>query len=262
MFFDFCVGDAGASGPPCGLDTIYWIWGDRTYQTPRKAITPGKTYLVFTTAGQGQIRFDGLTYDVRAGECLAMRPTRDFSYGCPGSEWHFWWFELAHPQPYLETAVLLHNLSGDFLFDLFGQSLACAKQRRWDIAQSLFTSALMLLAHDQERRKASPGMSRLSDAERHIRENLGDISVAALCDHYGLQERTLRNLCHQLYHVSPVQLIRRIRLETARQLLVNTTMSLGQIAAAIGYSSQFHFSRCFQAQFHLSPSEYRRQFTL
>lgn len=48
MFFDFCVGPPGASGAPCGLDTIFWIWGDSSYQTPHKGITPGKTYLVFT----------------------------------------------------------------------------------------------------------------------------------------------------------------------------------------------------------------------
>ena len=62
MFFDFCVGPAGASGPPCGLDTIFWIWGDGSYQTPHKGITPGKTYLVFTLKGEGLIRYDGRAY--------------------------------------------------------------------------------------------------------------------------------------------------------------------------------------------------------
>ena len=51
MLFDFCVGESGASGAPYGLDTIYQIWGDATYQTPRKTVTPGKMYIVLTTEG-------------------------------------------------------------------------------------------------------------------------------------------------------------------------------------------------------------------
>ena len=64
MFFDFCIGEHGASGAPCGLDTIYLVWGDESYRTPRKAITPGKTYIVFTLKGAGRIQYDGQTYDV------------------------------------------------------------------------------------------------------------------------------------------------------------------------------------------------------
>lgn len=94
MFFDFCVGPPGASGAPCGLDTIFWIWGDSSYQTPHKGITPGKTYLVFTLKGEGLVRYDGRAYRVAQDQALVMRPTRDFGYGCPGDTWHFWWFEL------------------------------------------------------------------------------------------------------------------------------------------------------------------------
>ncbi len=262
MFFDFCVGETGAAGPPCGLDTIYWIWGDASYQTPRKAVTPGKTYLVFTTKGEGRVQYDGRTFRVSEGESLAMRPHRDFSYGCPGDTWRFWWFELMEPQPYLQTELVMSDAPGGFLLQLFKQSLICAKQGRWDIAQGLFLPALMLLADSRGRADAVPGRAALDRAEQYVRKNLQSASVAALCDELGLQERTLRNLCHRALGYGPKQMISRIRLETAQQLLANTTMPMRSIAAELGFSSPYHFSRSFKEHFRIPPSDYRRQSAL
>lgn len=257
MFFDFCVGPAGASGPPCGLDTIFWIWGDSSYQTPHKGVTPGKTYLVFTLKGEGSIRYDGRSYRVSQDEALVMRPTRDFAYGCPGDVWHFWWFELCQPQPYFAPDQVLSVRAGDLVQRMFQQSLICAKQGRWDIAQSLFLSALMLLGQDVGKSGAVP--DSLLRAEHFIRENLATVTVSAICDELDLQERTLRNLCHRSLGYGPKRLISRIRMETAQQLLSNTTMPLRAIAGMLGYYDSFHFSRSFREYYHISPSEYRRR---
>lgn len=176
MFFDFCVGPPGASGAPCGLDTIFWIWGDSSYQTPHKGITPGKTYLVFTLKGEGLVRYDGRANRVAQDQALVMRPTRDFGYGCPGDTWHFWWFELCQPQSCLEEDRVLCVRAGDFVQRLFQYSLICAKQGRWDIAQSLFLPALMLLGQDVGKSGTVP--EALLRAEHYIRENLTTVTVA------------------------------------------------------------------------------------
>lgn len=257
MFFDFCVGPPGASGAPCGLDTIFWIWGDSSYQTPHKGITPGKTYLVFTLKGEGLVRYDGRAYRVAQDQALVMRPTRDFGYGCPGDTWHFWWFELCQPQSCLEEDRVLCVRAGDFVQRLFQHSLICAKQGRWDIAQSLFLPALMLLGQDVGKSGTVP--EALLRAEHYIRENLATVTVAAVCKELDIQKRSLRNLCHRALGYGPKRLISRIRLETAQQLLSNTTMPLCAIASMLGYNDPFHFSRSFREYYHIPPSEYRRR---
>lgn len=258
MLFDFCTGPSAASGEPYGLDTIYQIWGDATYQTPRKAVTPGKRYIVFTTSGEGLIRYDGASYRVAEGETLVMHPHEGFSYGCPGDTWHFWWFELCMPQPFLPEDRILPVAPDALMLNLFGRSLLCARQGRWDIAQSLLVSAMMLAQDRLERNAAAPGSAEICRAERFIRENLQDVTVASLCEELGIAERTLRTLCHRALGCGPKQLISRLRLETAQQLLANTAMPLHAIAENVGFSSAFHLSRSFKAYFHVTPSEYRR----
>lgn len=258
VFFDFCVGESGASGAPYGLDTIYQIWGDASYQTPRKTVTPGKMYIVLTTEGEGAIRYDGRSFRVRQGQTLLMQPHQDFSYGCPGDAWHFWWFELRTPSTLLPCDEVLDLVPDSFTQRLFRRCLLYARQGRWDIAQQLLLSALMIL-RDQLERRATPASSQLRRADRYIREHLQSVNVADLCAELGMRERTLRNAFHRELGCAPKQRITQIRLETAQQLLVNTTMSLQAIAEHTGFCSAFHLSRNFKEHYRLSPSDYRRQ---
>jgi len=48
------------------------------------------------------------------------------------------------------------------------------------------------------------------------------------------------------------------RIEKAKQLLVDTTLSLAQIALTCGFADQSHFTRVFARLAHLSPGQWRR----
>ena len=50
----------------------------------------------------------------------------------------------------------------------------------------------------------------------------------------------------------------RVRMERARRLIAGGEGSMAQVALAVGYSDQAHFSRAFKTQTGLTPQEYRR----
>lgn len=50
-----------------------------------------------------------------------------------------------------------------------------------------------------------------------------------------------------------------IRLRRAQQLLRETDIRIVQVAAMVGYTDQFYFSRLFKRATGMTPSEYRRQ---
>lgn len=52
--------------------------------------------------------------------------------------------------------------------------------------------------------------------------------------------------------------IEEVRLNKALSLMAETELSIGQIAAEVGYESQFSFSRFFKKKLGVSPSHYRR----
>lgn len=258
MYFDFCVGGRPADGAKLVLDTIFHILGDSSYNTPRKKITPGKTYFVCTTNGEGVIQFDGQTYAVKQGECMFMRPQQDFCYRCAQDAWHFWWFEFFGETPLFCANQIFSTPIHDFKINLFKQSLTYAKEERWDIAQALFEASCGMIHHTLRTQGKSSGDKILRAAEQHIRENIESVSVAQLCTVLQVSERTLRNLFYRAFGLPPKQIITRARMGIAQQMLESTVLPISSISAQLGFSNQFHFSRAFKGAFGMPPNEYRR----
>ncbi len=57
---------------------------------------------------------------------------------------------------------------------------------------------------------------------------------------------------------APFRLQRTLRLRKAQELLLETDLSVGEVAIAVGLENVTHFSRAFRAYFGSSPREYRR----
>ncbi len=57
---------------------------------------------------------------------------------------------------------------------------------------------------------------------------------------------------------TPIEYRNRIRLEHAKELLCDTNQTVGEIALAIGYSSNVYFCNAFKEKFGMSPSQYRK----
>lgn len=62
----------------------------------------------------------------------------------------------------------------------------------------------------------------------------------------------------KLYATTPLELLRRMRLETAAALLLRSNCELKTVAARTGYADAFSFSRAFRRHYRMSPSAFRR----
>ena len=57
----------------------------------------------------------------------------------------------------------------------------------------------------------------------------------------------------------PMIYLRRMRMERAQLLLINSEMNISQIAVTVGFPDIYHFSKAFKAMTNESPSSYRRR---
>jgi transcriptional regulator GlxA family with amidase domain len=53
--------------------------------------------------------------------------------------------------------------------------------------------------------------------------------------------------------------MRKTKTDHIAKLLMETTMSISEIAYAMGFENQANFSRYFQKEFNMKPSQYRKQ---
>ncbi|MCW5736231.1 MAG: AraC family transcriptional regulator [Enhydrobacter sp.] len=92
-----------------------------------------------------------------------------------------------------------------------------------------------------------------------IRANLavGKTTIAPVAHALGMSPRTLnRRLAEN--RLSFAGLLRGVRFDTARRLLVESGSPLAEIATAVGYSDASVFSTAFRSWAGVSPSEWRR----
>jgi len=100
---------------------------------------------------------------------------------------------------------------------------------------------------------------KLIKAIAFIRENASKpIQVNDVTRHAGLSRRVLERRFLQILGRSPASEIRRVHLERARQLLLETKLPIPDIAEASGYGSPEYLAFAFKTQTGKTPLEYRK----
>ncbi|HIC66649.1 MAG: AraC family transcriptional regulator [Paracoccus sp.] len=95
---------------------------------------------------------------------------------------------------------------------------------------------------------------RLAAVIARMEGNLEDpISPATLARDAGMSTRQLERLFRRYLNRSPKRYYMETRLARARNLLMQTEMSIIEVALASGFSSPSHFSKCYRAQYGSTP---------
>ena len=85
------------------------------------------------------------------------------------------------------------------------------------------------------------------------------LSPADLAEDVGMSTRQLERLFRRYLNRSPKRYYMELRLQKARNLLMQTDMSVINVALACGFASPSHFSKCYRS--HYSTTPYRERGT-
>lgn len=86
-----------------------------------------------------------------------------------------------------------------------------------------------------------------------------DFSVDQLAVQAGVSRTALFTKLKALVGLTPNDYIRLIRLKRAAQLLSSGNTTVSEACWLVGFSSTSYFSKCFQSQFGVTPSEFRQR---
>ena len=101
-------------------------------------------------------------------------------------------------------------------------------------------------------------INRLRDS---IRQNMGDsdFTVERLGEELGLSRVQLYRKVKALTGQTPVDLLKKARLERARLLVEKTDKSISEIAYEVGFTAPSYFNKCFKDEFGVSPGGLRER---
>lgn len=170
------------------------------------------------------------------------------------------WMDMVREQ------ILFPNISSDFNYGVLPK-LGAKLYREFltrDAFSPLVIEGLMLeIVGETGRQVSSRSMltvpAWIKKAENYLRERCSEpFSLQEVADHVGVHSVHLAKTFRKFHQTTVGSYLRKIRLEHARNQIINTQKPLAEISFEFGFSDQSHFSRLFKSEFGLSPRQFRK----
>lgn len=97
--------------------------------------------------------------------------------------------------------------------------------------------------------------------EQIILDNIADekFGVGELAEQAGMSRSTLLRKLQKESELSAGQLIRKVRLDKAKELLNEGEPTISEVSFQVGFNSTSYFIKCFKEEFGQSPGEFQKQ---
>lgn len=152
-----------------------------------------------------------------------------------------------------------------------GADLYVTKPFSIDVVQAQLRSLLANRARLRERLMSDPGVIRElvpnSDLDKEFFMKMRDIvnermvdsgfTVDMLAKEMAISRTGLFTKIKAITGMTPNDYIKMLRLQKAAELLCTGNMRVNEVCWQVGFSSRSHFTKCFQSQYGVLPSEYK-----
>lgn len=98
----------------------------------------------------------------------------------------------------------------------------------------------------------------LKDVIKVVEEKMTDFdfNIDAVAESMAMSRTTFYKKFKSLTGMAPVEFVRDMRLQRAKQLLDAGGNNISEVAYTVGFNSPKYFSTCFKDKYHISPSDY------
>ena len=136
-----------------------------------------------------------------------------------------------------------------------------------ELAKRISEQFIVERIRDQNDRQRVPLTQRIGASQPKLAEAVSlmeanieePMTLDELSYHVGLSRRQLERLFQRYLSCVPTRYYLELRLERARQLLLQTSMPIVDIALACGFISAPHFSKCYRDTYSIPPRDERRR---
>jgi AraC-like DNA-binding protein len=233
--------------------------------------------LWFVWQGRGRMLTSEGEFDLRPGSLYWMRPGRYYQASQDSSArlgvtyLHFRLESIggrAQSRAWTPPFERMHISQWNVLDGVLSRILLRSRQQSTaPLAETWLATVLTDLIHEHEEESGSVGKNGV---DRHHREVIEQImesirlnpgaasSIAQMSREAGYSADHFSRVFFQVSGERPQAFVIRHKIERACTLLLETSMSIGMVADALGFRDIFYFSRQFRAHMGLAPLAYRR----
>jgi len=218
--------------------------------------------------GTGWLKTDGFEGTLEPGMVWISPAGTWQMYGLQGKRWEIMWFSLARDWRWsaiekLGTVVRVSAWGGrieSLVTALLDECLA--REAADSEAVDLHARLILRLLHREVGTPAAGAVRerlnkmvnivhRRLDHPWTVDELAGAVGLNVTPDHFGL-------LCQKHLGQTPMRLVRRLRMDHAADMLLNSDYSIEEISTNVGYNTAFSLSSAFKRHYGMSPRQYRK----
>ncbi|MET0261354.1 MAG: AraC family transcriptional regulator [Rariglobus sp.] len=230
----------------------------------------GAWQIVWIASGEGEFQGKrrGAIERVTAGEAIFVAPGQWHRYRpSPRTGWTEWWVELEGPVlgRLTEAGLLPTYATVNRQLDPAATSELIASLHRSlrDEASAVEVAAVSLkllgLFTAQNQPAEAALVRAVRRAERLLSERLAQpLNMPALAQELGVGYAGFRREFKRRTGLAPARYLQRLRLDHAQRLIGAGPCTLDSVAEQLGFSSAFHLSAAFKAQFGVAPTYWRQ----
>ncbi len=225
-------------------------------------------YFVFeyVISGKGHLEIDGATYELNAGDVYCIEPGYDHVYySDPDEPYEKVWINFF--SDFFSNVFSALGISGKHVFKnvhcqhLFEEirKLSLTSNYSADICHSVASVLFQISCLLSKSTKISP----LSELAREIKRMLdnalySDISIEEIADTLHVSKVQVVREFHKYFAGNtPYNYLLNNKIEIAKQLLTNTSLSVSEISDRLSFSDPHYFSRIFKKKTGFSPTYYK-----
>lgn len=228
----------------------------------------------FIHKGKGTFRVGSKLYSMSQGQGFLISPHVISSYIADQEDpWSYSWvaFNGMNAELYLSRAQLsndhpiIHCVDLDEAqssFQHMFEASTMKKSRDLRLLSALYQFLALLI--DETALELSPVSVKhqqeiyVNTAIEFVENNYSRyVTIAELADFVSLDRKYLSKLFKDETGLSPQQFLIQYRMAKACQLMLNPTLSIGEISHSVGYKDQLLFSKMFKKLKGISPKSYR-----
>lgn len=216
----------------------------------------------YVISGTGTVKTNGKTFYPKKGDVYMLMKDKEHIYYSDKKEpWTKIWFNISGSLA--DKLMRIYNPAGETLFenadvyDEFAEFIEMAKNKNMpgkkimDECSVIFHRILIKLQKIQPKTE-SDAVRDYIDA--HICEPIRIEDLASLI--YRSRSQTIR-IFKKRYGITPYQYILNGKAEAAKSMLLNTNMSVKEIAFELSFADEHYFSNVFKKITGMTPKKYK-----
>ncbi|WP_177181370.1 AraC family transcriptional regulator [Halanaerobium salsuginis] len=233
-----------------------------------------ESILIYCIKGKGFVQVKQEKQQIKKGEIILIPAGLPHSYGTLIKEsWSIYWVHFRgnnaqfYPEIKADNNLKINQVAPEnaaIIVKLFRQ-LSTTFENGFTINNLIYASQLLghLLAliyyPPVKLTKKLNENSYVEQTINYFQTHLDQtITLKKLADYNNLSASHLSRIFKEETGYSPIDFFIHLKIKKACQLLDMTNLSIKAIAARLGYSDQYYFSRIFKKIMNLPPSKYRK----